>query len=98
MMENAGSSGLRRRFVAIMTSHWTHFTTGLLLAGTSLIEIVEEFPSLFQEQTNIGAHHGLFLYGTVMMLHRLAELLEGGTVLGKLVEGREKAGSIRADS
>ncbi|MBF0611918.1 MAG: hypothetical protein G8345_14265 [Magnetococcales bacterium] len=77
----------------ILSSPWLHLIAGLLLMVTSGIEIIETLDELFKEQSNIGAHHGLFFYSLVTSLNKLAEVMEGAISLSKATQSHEEDAS-----
>lgn len=78
-------TGWRRLFA----SPWMHIAAGLLMTVTAGIEIIENMDILFQEQSNIGGHHGMFFYGLVTLFNKVAELLEGTIAVEKHTVSRE---------
>lgn len=61
------------RLGAAMRHPYVTLATGLALAGTSLIELLEVSESL---TSSLHAEHGILLFGIVQIVRSLAEILE----------------------
>jgi len=60
--------------------------TGVVLAGTSGVEVFDELEELMSGDANLGSHHGVFFLGIIHLLHGISEMMEGSAVVGESAE------------
>jgi hypothetical protein len=73
-------------FVRFVRSPTFLMLTGAILCITSGYEVFGEFEELMSGESDVGAHHGVFVVGILHALHGVAEMMEGSAVAGEGVE------------
>ena len=64
-----------QRLLLLLTNPWCELAMGLVLVVTGGYEIVAELRG--SDPAQLGAHHGVTLYGTMVVLRALAHGIEG---------------------
>lgn len=76
----------KNAFIRFVRSPTFLLLTGVVLAGTSGVEVFDEFEELMSGDADIGAHHGVFFLGIIHLLHGIGEMMEGSAVAGESAE------------
>lgn len=65
----------------ITENPYTNLVVGLILLGTSSMEVWDSFVS---EESHLGAHHGVMLFGLMQTIKALPDIMEAMEFIDKV--------------
>jgi hypothetical protein len=91
---------MRERLTALLHHPWTHAVMGVMLVLSGIGEVLEPFmDSVEGNEMNVGAHHGVTLFGLYSVLQALTKLTDGVKDMSEGVETiRDRRGEVEPSS
>lgn len=66
---------MRKALHAILDSPWAHLVVAIMMVLSGIAEVIDGIGDV--TKTNVGAHHGIILFGATEILKALLRIYEG---------------------